>query len=232
MSGFRHTPDRRARRLIARPLALLASLILAPGAGLAQPAGPIQRIDLTGAVGSFSSRHLHDDPYDQWGTSALATLTGGYYWTDHLKTEVEVGWTGERRVFGSEPAGRDLPPFVRIFQEHTYRSTLLSLAQAWQGGRNVLFHPFVSGGLTIDRERHVVDRPAQILPLTNTPAPPTRFIPRFESTETTVRMRAFTTVGFKAYFTPRGFFRSDLSLGFDRGLHHVTWRAGVGVDFK
>jgi hypothetical protein len=191
----------------------------------------VQRADLAAAIGSFSSRHTDGEPYDQWGSAAVTTLGGGYYWTDHLKTEVEVGWTGTRHTYGTESAGPDVAPYARIYQEHTYTSTLVSLAQAWQGGRNTLFHPFVSAGITLDRERHALDRPAQSLPTATTPATPNRRIPALTARGTTLRAWPFTSFGFKAYFTPRAFFRTDLTLGIDAGVNQVSWKARVGVDF-
>ncbi len=210
---------------------LASSLVVAPRTALAQSAGPVQRADLTAAVGTFSSRHPQGEPYDRWGTSALATLAAGYYWTDHVKSEVEIGWTGDRHVYGSEPAGGPLPPYIRIYQEHIYRSTLVSVAQAWQGGSNAWFHPFVSAGIALDREQHVRERPSQIVATGTEISAPARQIPALTVTETTVRARPFADVGFKVYATPRGFFRTDLTLGFNAGVRHARWTAGGGLDF-
>jgi hypothetical protein len=44
-------------------------------------------------------------------------------------------------------------------------------------------------------------------------------------------VRPFAAVGFKAYMTPRSFFRSDMRFTIRDGVDEVLWRFGFGVDF-
>lgn len=37
--------------------------------------------------------------------------------------------------------------------------------------------------------------------------------------------------GFKAYFTERAFFRTDLKLSARDGVEQLVWKVGVGIDF-
>jgi hypothetical protein len=52
-----------------------------------------------------------------------------------------------------------------------------------------------------------------------------------EGPRTEVSVRPFLATGFKAYMTPRGFFRSDIRVGFRGGADQVLLRFGFGIDF-
>jgi len=210
-------------------LAVLLAVVVAPVAASAQT--PAQRADLTASVGSYSAYQREAERYDRWGHSALGSLRAGYYWTDHLKTEVEIAWTGEREAYGSQSGRSDVDPYGYVYVRHGYRNTVFSAAQAWQFGRNAFFHPFVSAGVDVDRERHVADRPAQHVPLSPAASGPTRVAAALVLTETDVRARLYGAAGFKGYFSERTFFRTELKLGVGNRLDQVTWKAGVGIDF-
>ena len=215
-----------------RPLPIIVAVGVAVAPSLASAQTRVQRADLTVSAGSFSSYHREAERYDRWGHSPLGSLRAGYYWTDHLKSEVEIAWTGERETYGSESGRSDAEPWTaHVYVRHGYRSTIVSAAQAWQFGRNAHFHPFVTAGVDIDRERHVMDRPAQYLPFSARQTGEMRFVPALVVTETDVRARAFGAAGFKAYVSERTFFRTELKLSAGRRLDQVTWKAGVGIDF-
>jgi len=59
-----------------------------------------------------------------------------------------------------------------------------------------------------------------------TGAPPERFPKRTE-----VHARPFAGLGFKAYMSPRSYFRTDLKFVIDGGVEEVMMRFGIGVDF-
>lgn len=215
-----------------RALPMILAVVLAPAGASAQPAVPLQRADLTVSVGSFSAYQRKAERYDRWGHSPLGSLRAGFYWTDYLKSEVEVAWTGERETYGSESGRSDAEPWTaHVYVRHGYRSTIFSAAQAWQFGRNAHFHPFVTAGVDVDRERHVMDRPAQHLPFSARQTGEMRFVPALVVTETDVRARAFGAAGFKAYFSERTFLRTELKLSAGRRLDQMTWKAGLGIDF-
>jgi hypothetical protein len=48
---------------------------------------------------------------------------------------------------------------------------------------------------------------------------------------TTFRPKPMAALGFKAYMTPRAFFRNDLRLVLSDKIDAVIWRFGIGVDF-
>lgn len=58
-------------------------------------------------VGWAGAEHsIHDRR--QWQGNLLAGLSGGHYWTDHLKTAVDASWSSPRtrQVYGHRASGR------------------------------------------------------------------------------------------------------------------------------
>jgi hypothetical protein len=200
---------------------------------------PLARFDVTASIGSFGAKRPEASDYDDWTRSLFAGIGGGYYWTDHLKTEVEVSSGGRAETYKTEPAGVPESPQSIIFLEHTYESVILSVGQSYQFGRNAHFHPFVTAGVDVERLRHEIERPAQSVSIySRSPLNPQVVqnnrqvpIPALTRTETAVTVSPYAAAGFKAYFTERGFFRTDLKVSVGSGIDRVIWRAGFGVDF-
>lgn len=48
---------------------------------------------------------------------------------------------------------------------------------------------------------------------------------------TTLRVRPCLETGFKAYMTPRAYFRGDMRVLVHKGIDEVLLRCGFGVDF-
>ena len=98
--------------------------------------------------------------YDRWRASLFLGVSGGHYWTEHLKTEVEAGWhnpadseTYEELVIGS----------LRTSARSTYRigEVRLAVGQVYQFGSNSWVHPYVGAGTDVIRRSVALDRPAQ-----------------------------------------------------------------------
>ena len=133
-------------RILSIALVLLA---LSPAAALCQsPPTPRHRRDISASIGGFMADHpvSRYRTWSTWSGGLFKGVAGGYYWTDHLKTEVEVAATGETDADG------DFTLSTYSYDHFYYRDVLVSAAQVYQFGRNRLFHPFVSAGLDIDRE--------------------------------------------------------------------------------
>jgi hypothetical protein len=207
---------------------VVALLLIAPSAGAAQPQSPVARADFAVTTGAFAKRQPEVPDYDRFANSILGDLSGGFYWTDHVKTEISVAWTSEASRYGREvlpgPGNRTL------YFENKYRNVVASAAQSYQFGRNAFFHPFLTVGIDVDRERHTRDRPAQTMFSSGPPAQ-TIIIPASINTETRTEPRPFAGAGFKGYLSRKGFFRTDLKFGFAGGVDQVTWRVGFGADF-
>jgi len=207
-------------RLSASVLVVLA-LLPAAAHGQSAPA-PLARLDVAAATGWFAAdRSVGDGCCSSWSSSLFKGVSGGYYWTDHLKTEVELAAPGPTDGY-TVLSERLANGFYRYTsEEHTITAQRLSLSQAYQFGRNTIFHPFVRGGFDIDREHDDIDRYIS-----------SNSSQREEHSEATgTRVRPFTGVGFKAYFSERAFFRGEARFNLGRSqLNQMAWTAGVGVD--
>ena len=122
--------------------------------------------------------------------------------------------------------GLTTPLFVE--RDHEIRFTTASAGLTSQFFENAWFHPFVSAGLEIVREReHIETVPPPVPPRGSTVSPP------FES-ETRVGYsgRPYVATGFKLYLSDQAFIRTDLRTSWSsHGLAALGWRSGVGVDF-
>lgn len=214
-------------------LAVVATVAAAPAAAqqVAARTVPLVRVDAHGTLGWFNAEAPGPNRYDDWYNRSLFAGAGaGWYWTDHLKTEVEIGATTEAELYSAEPvilSGRPLHvAFITRF-----RTTRLGIAQHYQFFRNAWFHPHLGAGVDVRwvtterRDEPVYDydpvtrQPRLIRERVHLPAATTRDV------------RPFAAAGFKAYMTQRGFFRSDVRFGLGEGVDEVVLRFGFGVDF-
>ena len=201
---------------------------------LAQPATPPQpvtRADVTGVVSWLAVEKDSLGPFndDRWHHTIFGAAGAGWYWNDHLKTEVDLGVGRQSRHYGGrQTIVGGLPTFIST--ESTFSRRILGVSQQYQFDRNAWFHPHVAAGADITWERTIdVTGPIVIFDSrgqSQIVQPEQREDPRTE-----VRVRPFLATGFKAYITPRGFFRSDVRVGFRGGIDEVLVRFGFGIDF-
>jgi hypothetical protein len=194
------------------------------------PSTPLARVDTTVIVGWLSVNKADLERYDNWYSSASAGGTVGWYWTDNLKTELEYAASGrvQRDVYTYTQVGS-----LQINRESIYHfgTRRLAIGQQYQFHRNVMFHPYVAGGVDLnwesieqhDSAERIFDAAARQT-LTGEPA---ETYPK----RTEVHVRPFATLGFKAYMSPRSYFRTDLKFVIDSGVEEVLFRFGIGVDF-
>ena len=191
------------------------------------------RADVSGVLGWLAVHKEVPAGYDfgdDWQHTALAGVAGGWYWTDHHKTEVELGAGTEATAYRGRRVVID-GHVTSEFVESQYSQRLLSLGQQYQFFRNAWFHPYVGAGATVNFER-ALDRTDPIIVYTD--ASRTGRVLRPEQVDgprTDVTVAPFVATGFKAYLTPRGFFRSDLRISMRGGVENVVLRFGFGVDF-
>lgn len=200
---------------------------------------PVARGDVTLFTGSFSIdtdeiRVREVEPYhERWAHMALFEASAGYYWTDHLKTEIGALWTTDGETSGSEVI--TLPAVQVGWVYHTNRFSVrqFGIGQLWQFGRNAMFHPWIGAGVDVVHIEHELDRPAQFLYVSAPPGRPAQSLPVEAAVLRSVTNRAlpYAAAGFKAYFNERGFVRSDLKLQLRGGIEQVAWKIGIGVDF-
>jgi hypothetical protein len=195
----------------------------------AGPGSPVARADATGLVGWLSSNKPLDH-YDDWDHSLYGGATFGWYWTDHLKTEIEAGVSSrsEKHTYSNEPLGA-----VRIAKESTFHFSTrrLAIGQQYQFYRNVMFHPYLAGGLELTWDKTERSDGAESIydPAVGRVQPGLPAIVHPPRTE--LIARGYAATGFKAYMSPKAFFRSDLKLAIRSGVQEVLFRVGFGADF-
>lgn len=192
---------------------------------------PFPRADLGGSIGWLNVHKNELDSYDEWyNRSFYGGASGGWYWTEHLKTEVEVGASTTADLYTYEPiviGGQQ----TYVSSEARFSTKRVAVSQQYQFLRNVWFHPHIAGGVDLTWERST----REIQPVTvfnNLTRQPSIVVPeRTIGPETNLIVRPFVTAGFKAYMSPRAFFRGDMRLAIRSGIDEVLFRAGFGVDF-
>jgi hypothetical protein len=211
-------------------LTLAAVLLLASSRASAQSV-TLSRGDLSGALGvqtvgtggagTFSSPHFDGGFY--------GALAGGWYWTEHLKTEVDVGARTKTRVWVATP-GSAGDPQTYYPTDKTFSRQTLAIGQQYQFFHNAWFHPHLGAGANLTWEQSTLHQAAITVY-----DPPTRtsrtVLPERTEARTAFRVAPFVQSGFKAYMTPRTFFRGDLRVAFRGGVDDIITRFGFGFDF-
>jgi opacity protein-like surface antigen len=183
-----------------------------------------------GWVGGNKSAIAPD--WNDWYDTASIDVSGGYYWTRHLKLELDVSTTAAAGMFVDEHVllpGDSFPYFRQ--REHTFRTTSATAGMAYQFFENSWFHPFVGGGIAVVHER---ERTGVAQPLVYFRDPQTRVVlphpDPFDRESTDAR--PFAMLGLKAYVSERAFIRTDLRISAStRQAESVALRLGVGFDF-
>ena len=216
---------------------LLLFILACPTVAAAQAATP--RWDAGLMAAGFYGRA--DEPpdstgfrHDNWFGSGQAGITAGRYWSAHLKTEIEWSLTSEAtryvQRFVTVP---NHPTPVPVSGEQYIQNREASISTAWQFLDNAWVHPYLLAGLALDFERVRTRRFSQAV-FTGSPAQGGTQIVVVEFTEgpvTTRRARGIVGAGAKLYMTPKTFFRAEMRGGVSPRVEHVTFRAGIGVDF-
>lgn len=221
-----------------KPLLLVAAVALAlglPVAALAQqptPA-PLARGDVAGTIGWLNGNKsdLTNLSTNDWYNRGLyAGAIAGWYWTDHHKTQVEAGltnsisfWTYRLYTFDTTQASGG--------SRFAFTLKRVALGQHYQFYRNAWVHPHVGAGVDLTWERTIEHAEPVIGYDVITHAakqlrPGGTFGPTWD-----LRVRPYAEAGFKAYMTPRAFFRGDMRVLVRGGVDEVLLRCGFGVDF-
>jgi hypothetical protein len=210
----------------------------------AQPSPPsLKKFDAGAFIGHFHAGLPRDEEffYDISRDAVLGTVAGGFYWTEHIKTDIEWGRTSEIYSTGAIAVDRpDVPSYFRLYTRNETTTNVVSLAQSYQFFHNAWFHPYLTGGVDLLWDHTDIEVPEQRFSPSAVfgpggviiqPAPPPIVFPA--QPDKTIRefsAHAFGGGGFKAYFTPRAFFRTDLRIGIGE-RSPVVARVGFGADF-
>jgi opacity protein-like surface antigen len=196
-----------------------------------QPASPrLMHGDVSGTVGWVDVNRAEFETYNNWRSQGAFGLGLGWYWTNHVKTEIDVAATTDTTVYSSVPvnvAGQPLFTSSRT----TFSTRRLGITHRYQAGDNDWVHPFVGAGLELVREEisRRDDRLFAFDPVTRQSRLVRDEIRHADRAELTAR--AVLSAGLKAYASRRAFFLTDVRVGIRRRAEDVQWRVGAGVDF-
>lgn len=195
----------------------------------AEPTVGLPRFDVSATIGWFNQKTADSGCCNWYNESLWTGIGAGYYWNEHVKTELGVAATSEGRTYSS---GDDITsggqPGYR-WSDTRVRTRRVTIVQVYQFRHNAWAHPFVGAGLDVvserrHEERHLVPSP----PYDRYPPPPEQ-VEVVAATDTV--LRGIAVAGVKGYLTQRAFLRADVQAGFRSGLDDVVLRFGGGVDF-
>jgi len=208
-------------------LGLAAPDAFAQGTG-APPPPWRARFDLAAGLGWFNASPERAD--DHWYNDALwYGLEGGYFITEHVKAEIGVSAATEGFSWSSDTpvdsAGR---PVAYISSQHTHRVGSFSVGVTYQFGSNAWVHPYLGGGVDIDRDRVRSTSWVQpVYPRSGYEVP--HQLPEEVTRETVPQV--FAVAGAKVFFTQHAFFKADLKMAGQTGVDKVIARVLFGADF-
>ena len=188
------------------------------------------RWDAAGQVGWFGGNERETaEEWNDWYDSASFSGSVGYYFTPHVKLELEVTATTPGTVFVQEqiPFPGTPGPIFR-YGEREFRRTAAATGILYQFFENSWVHPFVGAGVELAHERSQLALQEQPVCVRGPCLP--IMLPREVSTSDSVH--PFATGGFKFYVSERAFVRTDvMTTFFEGGVESVRWRGGFGFDF-
>jgi hypothetical protein len=207
-------------------LAVAVVLLMAPRAE-AQPQQARRTwptADVSGFIGYLGDirNDLGDERNDDANHRFQGSVSGSFYWTEHVRSDVEFSATneGDSYAYIRNPVPAQ-PGRYQIFERWFFSDRRVSVGQSWQFGTNDWAHPSVGAGIEMTWERLRRDRPFQGFDL---PTATTVVEKNFE-------VRPFVQTGVKSYVSTRTFVRTDARVSFGDHLVDVSLRIGVGVDF-
>ena len=192
---------------------------------------PMVRFDVQGTVGWVSASHPEFLDYDDWDHGIAQGAAGvGWYWSDHLKTEVEFQANSSAEFYGFEEVRTEGRVSWRN-SRYDVRDTGAAIGQVYQFGRNAWVHPFLGAGVDL-RWRTVTEEVQPLVVWDSGVSAPREVQPGYQvGPATSFEARPFAIVGVKAYLAKRAFFRGDFRVGVHSGVAEVVTRVGFGVDF-
>lgn len=201
------------------------------GAAHAQtPATNLVVPDISASLGWLNTNYGELRPYDDWSNDGVqGAIAFGWSWTPHVRTEIEASASSRVRHVSSTPVVVNGFP-VHAPVEHAFSTRRLTFGVQYQFRENAWFHPQVSAGVDLNWES---SQTRNLQPYFYDPSTrQTRGIPpEIHARERTeLHTRPFAGAGFKAYMTPRAFFRSDVRVVAGNRIEDVLLRFGFGVD--
>ena len=193
------------------------------------------RWDVNFNIGAFvSDPGQRDYPYNDWYSEGRYAASVGYYWTEHLKTELEFAHSGEGSRYIQDFAQVPGVGFVQpISIEAFHRLQQTSARVVWQFGDNRWVHPYVNAGYVFDAERRRFHSPVQYYyPGDPRTRPPVLVRPELNSDRSyDYRSGVSLGAGSKFYVSPKAYINTGLQWTVAQPARTVTVLGGLGVEF-
>lgn len=195
----------------------------------------VPRWDVNVNAGIFGHRPAQGgQSYDNWYSEGRYAASVGYYWTQHLKTELEFARSpeGDRHVqeLARVPGTSAFHP---VHGQSFHRLQQTALRMVWQFGDNAWVHPYVNGGVVLD-----ADRQRRHLPVTYTypgdprTVPPILVRPGMDTAPDTVyRTGVSIGGGSKFYVAPQAYLNTGALWTYARPAKTITFYTGIGWEF-
>jgi opacity protein-like surface antigen len=212
---------------------ILVALLVPVGAAAQPPAKrpALPRLDVAGYVTWMGGQghDLPDSVYRDWDAAAGGALSAGFYWTEHLKVELDAERTGEREVYGSFAFESPRNTSRYRYDSYYIGSHSLTLSTNYQYLHNTWVHPYVGIGLEMEWER--TRKESEIRSYTTTPPYGSSVEELPDEITRSWHARPALSTGAKFYVSPRVFLRTDVRVSFGSRADAVRWRVGGGIDF-
>lgn len=211
---------------------MAAALVLGASGTSSAQERPVIRGDVSAAIGWLAAGGGSNNPYGgrDWAHSLFGGASAGWHWTDNVKTEIDFGGGTQAHAYSTQQvtsAGRT----SYVTTQSRFARRTLGLSLQYQFFHNAWFHPHLAAGGNLTWEQRTDD----ISPVFyyDEVSRTSRLAEneRIDGPRTTLTVRPFVAAGFKAYMTPRTFFRSDLRVAFHSRIDETLLRFGFGFDF-
>jgi opacity protein-like surface antigen len=214
--------------VVAAALASPSALFAQGSVALVPPDAP--RWDAAFYTGWYGAARPGAAAWDDWTESAFGGGSASFGWTRHLRTEVEVSFSGRGRVFS--PAVVFVPgqpgPIART-EERRYQDTSVAASLLYDPLENRWVQPFIGAGIGVVREHLRIESPEWIY----YGRPPGGVVVPAQPTTTDVTYHAAPHVlgGARFYVTEQAFIRTDLRVAVAGDAPSALLRIGVGFEF-
>ena len=201
----------------------------------AQSASPKPKWDVNFNVGAFGADPGEREyPYNDWYSECRYAASIGYYWSEHLKTELEFAHSGEGSRYIQDFAQVPGVGFVQPISIESFHRLQQGAARVvWQFGHNTWVHPYVNAGYVFDAERRRSYSPVQYYyPGDPRTRPPVLVRPELNSGRTyAYRHGVSIGAGSKFYVSPQAYINTGLQWTYAQTARTVTVLGGFGVEF-
>ena len=209
---------------------IFAVLFTATAAQAQQP-----KWDLNLNAGAFGANPGEREyPYNDWYTEGRYAASIGYYWTEHLKTELEFAHSGQGsrfiQDFAHVPGTSVIQP---ISIEAFHRIQHASARVVWQFLDNAWVHPYVNAGYVFEAERRRHHAPIQYYyPGDPRTRPPILVRPEFNGdSHHEYRSGVSVGAGSKFYVSSKAYINTGLQWTAAPPAKTLTVLGGFGVEF-